>query len=52
VINALVVYQLLGKGQPLLAGSNRVISSIVSHSQISGITTWRSGVGFGAFGAI
>ncbi|HKE26287.1 MAG TPA: carboxypeptidase-like regulatory domain-containing protein [Bryobacteraceae bacterium] len=50
VMNALVVYQLpFGKGQPVLGGPNRVLSSIVSHWQLSGITTWRSGPGFGAF---
>jgi len=51
VINALVVYQLpFGKGQPLLH-SSRVVSAIVGNWQLSGITTWRSGVGFGAYGA-
>jgi hypothetical protein len=52
VINALVVYELpFGKGQPLLSKSNRVISSLVSHWQLSGITTWRSGVGLGPYAA-
>ncbi|HWB83520.1 MAG TPA: carboxypeptidase-like regulatory domain-containing protein [Bryobacteraceae bacterium] len=52
VINALVVYQLpFGKGQPLLGSTNRVVSALVSHWQVSGITTWRSGAGFGSIAA-
>jgi hypothetical protein len=50
VLNALVVYQLpFGKGQPLLGNSNRVVSAIVSNWKLSGVTTWRSGVGLGSF---
>jgi len=51
VINALVVYQLpFGKGQPWLK-SGRVVTALVSGWQVSGITTWRSGVGLGSYAA-
>jgi hypothetical protein len=52
VVNGLAVYRLpFGKGQRLLSNTNRVLSAIVSNWQISGISTYRSGAGLGAFTA-
>jgi hypothetical protein len=51
ILNLLFVYQLpFGKGRAI-SPSNSVISAIVSGWQLSGITTYRSGGGFGSIGA-
>jgi hypothetical protein len=46
-VNALVLYKLpLGRGQEFLS-SGGIVSSIVSGWQLSGITSWLSGMGLG-----
>ena len=51
VVNALVVFKLpFGKGQHWLVG-NPVAEKLVSDWQLSGITTYRSGSGFGTIAA-
>ncbi|HYP06336.1 MAG TPA: hypothetical protein VER03_08860, partial [Bryobacteraceae bacterium] len=50
-LNAIFLYQLpFGKGRPIAVG-NGFVRAIVSNWQLSGITTYRSGTGFGSVGA-
>jgi hypothetical protein len=47
-VNAMLLYSLpFGKGRDFLANSGRVVTSIVSGWQLTGITTWLSGMGLG-----
>jgi hypothetical protein len=51
VLNVMFAYRLpLGKGQKFAAG-NAVVEALVSDWQITGVTTYRSGSGFGSIGA-
>ncbi len=51
ILNAFFLYQLpFGKGRPLAPG-NSVVNALLSNWQVSGITTYRSGTGFGSIAA-
>ncbi|MBK5292502.1 MAG: hypothetical protein JJE04_12605 [Acidobacteriia bacterium] len=51
ILNAIFLYQLpFGKGRPIAPG-NSLVSAMLSNWQVSGITTYRSGSGFGSIPA-